>query len=127
MITIDNTNFEVGIVKITRKPSISADSLGTTMDGRKHYNINGTYIDYDVQFNTRALNVAQYDELYEKITEPVEYHTVTLPYGQDTITFIAKLKAGNDSLVHNFTNLKKWGGLTVTFEALEPQKEATYD
>lgn len=127
MITIDNVNYDVGIVKITRKVSTDADSLGITLDGRKHYNVKGTYFDYDVQFNTKAMNVAQYDALYEKLVEPVEYHTVTLPYGQSTITFIAKTKVGNDSLIHNFTSLKKWGGFTVTFEALEPQMEAEYD
>ena len=127
MIIIDNETYDVGIVKITRKVSMDADSIGTTLDGRKHYNVNGTYFDYDVQFNTKAMNVAQYDALYEKLVEPVEYHEVTLPYGQSMITFIAKTKVGNDSLIHNFASLKKWGGFTVTFEALEPQREAVYD
>lgn len=127
MITIDGETYNVGIVKVTRKVSMDADYNGITLDGRKHYNVKGTYFDYDVQFNTRAMNVAQYDALWSKLVEPVEYHTVTLPYAQSTITFIAKLKVGNDSLVHKFSQLKKWGGFTATFEALEPQMEAEYD
>ena len=123
MIKIDNETFDVGLVKITRKSSISKESLGTTLDGRKHYNINGTYYDYDVTFNTRAMNVVDYDRLYELITEPVEYHTVILPYGQSTITFIAHTKASTDSIIFNYTGKRKWGGFTVTFESLEPQRE----
>lgn len=124
LITIDSNTFDVGIVKITRKASQSKESLGITLDGRKHYDVKGTYYDYDVQFNLRAMNVNDYDALYELLTEPVEYHTVTLPYGQSTITFIANTKVADDSLVRNFNKMKRWSGFKVTFEALEPQKEA---
>ncbi|MBQ8298667.1 MAG: hypothetical protein IJX99_02185 [Clostridia bacterium] len=123
MIIIDGQTFDVGITKITRKASQSAESLGTTLDGKKHYDVKGTYYDYDVTFNTRAMNVVAYDRLYELITEPVEHHTVTIPYGQSTITFLARTKVGNDTLKFNYTNAKKWGGFTVTFESLEPQRE----
>lgn len=124
MIIIDNETFDIGIVKITRKVSISKESLGTTLDGTKHYDVNGTYFDYDVTFNTRAMNVKDYDRLYDLITDPVESHIVTLPYAQSTITFPAHTKAGNDSMVFKYGNVRKWGGFTVTFESLIPQKEA---
>lgn len=123
MILIDNQKFDVGITKITRKVSQLAESLGTTMDGTKHYDVKGTYYDYDVVFNTRAMNVAEYDKLYDLVTAPVESHEVTLPFGQSTITFLARTKVGNDSIVFNYTNSRKWGGFTVTFESLIPQKE----
>ena len=51
MILIDNEKFDVGITKITSKASQLAESLGTTMDGTKHYDVKGTYYDYDVVFN----------------------------------------------------------------------------
>lgn len=124
MIRIDNETFDVGIIKITRKVSQLAESLGTTMDGTKHYDVKGTYYDYDVAFNTRAMNVAEYDKLYDLVTAPVESHEVTLPFGQSTITFLARTKVGNDSIIFNYTNSRKWGGFTVTFESLIPQKEA---
>lgn len=123
MITIDSNTFDVGIVKITRKSSQAKESLGTTLDLRKHYDVKGTYYDYDVEFNVRAMNVTDYDSLYELLTEPVEYHTVTLPYGQSTITFDANVKVSEDSLSRNYRQLKRWGGFKVTFEALEPQRE----
>lgn len=125
MIFIDNEKFDVGITKITRKASQQADSLGTTLDGRKHYDVKGVYYDYDVSFYTRAMKVDEYDRLYEIVTAPVESHEVVLPFGQSTITFLARTKVGNDSLAFNYSNCKKWGGFTVTFESLLPQKEAT--
>ena len=77
MITIDNNQYDVGIVKITRKASQKIESLGTTMDLHKHYDIQGTYYDYEVEIATRKLSITDYDNLYELLTTPVESHTVT--------------------------------------------------
>lgn len=124
MITIDGTNYDVGIVKITRKASQKLENLGTTMDLRKHYDVRGTYYDYEVEFATRQLNLTAYDNLYEVLTAPQESHEVTLPYGQTTLTFDARVSVASDTLVKSFTDFKKWGSIKVTFEALTPQKEA---
>lgn len=122
MITIDGQTFRIGIIKITRKASLNRESHGTTLDGRKHYDALGTYFDYDVMIDTKAINVKEYDRLYEVITQPVEYHIVTMPYGQDEISFKAMIKTSNDNVIANYTNFRRWNGLKITFEALEPQK-----
>lgn len=124
MITIDSTTFDVGIIRITRKASMKVDSIGTTMDLCKHYDVQGTYFDYEVEIATSHMNVSDYDSLYELLTEPVESHTVTLPYGQSTLTFEARTTLANDRLISKFGGIKKWGTLKITFEALTPQKEA---
>lgn len=124
MITIDNNSYDVGIIKITRKATQDIDKIGTTMDLRKHYDIKGTYYDYDVELATYKMQVAEYDSLYEILTAPQESHTVTLPYGQTTLTFEARVSVASDSLIRSFTAFKKWSSLKVTFEALTPQKEA---
>lgn len=124
MLTIDNSTYNVGIVKIERKATQSIENIGTTMDLRKHYDIKGTYYDYTVELGTQHMNVQDYDNLYEILTNPQESHTVTLPYGQSTLTFEARVSVASDVLVKNFTTFKKWGTIKVTFEALTPQKEA---
>lgn len=124
LVVIDGNEFEIGIIKITRRASFSQESLGVTMDLKKHYDVKGTYYDYDVEFFTKNMNVVDYDNLYELLTLPQESHTVTLPYGQSTITFEAKVTVAQDDLLFKYTPKTKWGGIKVTFEALEPQKEA---
>lgn len=124
MITIDNNNFDVGVIKITRKASQRIENLGTTMDLRKHYDIKGTYYDYEVEFGTRNMSLNDYDSLYEALTTPQESHIVTVPYGQSTLTFECRVSVASDTLIKSFSNFKKWGTLKVTFEALTPQKEA---
>lgn len=124
MIVIDGTSFDVGIVRITRKASQKLENLGTTMDLRKHYDVRGTYYDYEVEFATKQMNLSAYDNLYEALTTPQESHEVTLPYGQSTLTFNARVSVASDVLLKSFTDFKKWGSIKVTFEALTPQKEA---
>lgn len=124
MIIIDNTTYNVGVVKVTRKASMKQEFLGTTLDLKKHYDVEGTYYDYEVTFDATKLNVAEYDNLYETLTAPQESHLVTLPYGQTTITFYAKVSVASDSVINSFRNFRKWGSVKVTFEALDPQKEA---
>ena len=124
MITIDNNDYDVGVIKITRKASQRIENLGTTMDLRKHYDIKGTYYDYEVEFGTRNMSLNDYDNLYEALTTPQESHVVTVPYGQSTLTFECRVSVASDTLIKSFSNFKKWGTLKVTFEALTPQKEA---
>ena len=124
MITIDGTDYDVGVISVTRKVSQKVENLGTTMDLKKHYDVQGTYYDYEVEFYTRKMNVAQYDLLYDALTTPVESHVVTLPYAQTTITINARTSVANDKLLSYFSTKRKWGSLKVTFEALEPEKEA---
>lgn len=124
MITIDNNTYNVGIVKITRRATQRIDNLGVTMDLRKHYDIRGTYYDYEVELSPKLISASDYDNLYEALTTPQESHIVTLPYGQSTLTFEARVSVASDVLIQSFTSFKKWGSIKVTFEALTPQKEA---
>lgn len=124
---INDNTFDVGVVKITRKPKIDRTELGTTLDGVKHYKTNGTYYDYEITLNTRHMNVAEYDRLYEILTAPVDSYMVTVPYGQSEKSFKAIISAGNDNILQNFSTLRKWGSLKITIEALEPERVVADD
>lgn len=119
---INGTPYDVGVILVVRKASIDVDDLGVTMDGTKHYEAYGTYYDYEITINTRGMNVAEYDTLYEVLTAPVAYQSITVPYGQTDITFNARLKVANDSMVFNHTNKRKWSSLKITAEAISPQR-----
>lgn len=114
MITIDTNTYDVGVIKITRKASMKTEALGTTLDLVKHYDIKGTYYDYEVEMATSHMNVTDYDNLYEALTTPTT-HTVTLPYGQTTLTFEARVTVASDSLIKSFSALKKWRNVKDNF------------
>ena len=119
---INGRAYNVGAISVVRKPSSDRTDLGHTMDGRKHNYPNGTYFDYEISISSKGMDLAEYDALFEAITSPVEYQTVTMPYGQAEITFDAVIKSGNDKIVSNFKNYRKWGELKFTVEAVEPQR-----
>ena len=119
---IGDRSFNVGAISIIRKPSIERINLGKTMDGKKHNYPSGTYFDYEISINTRGMDLAEYDALFEIITAPVEYQSVTMPYGQGEITFDAIIKSGSDKLLASSNRYKKWGDLRISFEAIEPQR-----
>lgn len=101
---------------------LDGDNVGRTKSGRIIRDIIGTYYNYTLQIDTRGLDVEQYDALYGVLTAPEEYHTIVMPYGQATLTFQAYVSNVDDSLVTMEGNRNRWGGLSVTFIAMGPER-----
>lgn len=123
-IIIDGETFDVGVIKVTRKPRKEILTLGTTIDGTMHKTALGTYYDYEVEFAAKKMNVTEYDRLYEVVTAPIAEHEVTLPYGQSTITFKADIDVGNDSIISDYNNFRRWNSMKISFNSLEMQRVA---
>lgn len=122
LLVIDGVSYDVGIIKVTRTPNIEKNYLGATLDGTYHNEPVGTYFDYNFIINAKSLSISEYDALYQVLTAPVEYHTVTVPYGQNAITFDADISIGSDEILANYSNFRKWGELKITCKAIKPQR-----
>ncbi|MBQ0165342.1 MAG: hypothetical protein KBS75_09140 [Bacteroidales bacterium] len=124
--SIDGTFFNVRIPEKGIKRSfaiLDGENAGRVKSGRMDRDIIGTYYNYTVQIDTSALDRAEYDNLYEIVSMPVDYHIIRVPYGQTTLEFEAYVTAGEDvlNLVSNGSN--EWGGLSLQFIAMEPYRE----
>lgn len=84
MITIDSTTYDVNIKLISRKPDALYKYAERTQDGVLQKEIIGQYFNYDVQCGMSVNNVTDYAALFLKITEPVEFHTITNMPGAPT-------------------------------------------
>ena len=123
--TIDGKGFNVLIPEggITRSFEIvDSENAGRLRSGAMLRDIIGTYYNYSITIETNKLSASDYDELYEIITEPVDSHTLTVPYGQHTLTFEAYITNGQDVL-KKIDSSNKWTGLTINFIAMKPQKK----
>lgn len=120
---IDGEIFDVGISKLDRKTRIEKEKIGTTLDGKEHYEIIGTYIDYILTFVCRGNNIKDYDRLYELVSEPTESHTVELPYNQETLTINATISISNTQVQYDFNRFRKWSEMKITFSSIEPRAE----
>ena len=85
----------------------------------------GTYYDYAMEVEPDPQYPGDYDSFFEAITAPVDSHSLTLPYGQSTITFDAMVTSGSDLYRGQVAGFNRWGGLQVQFTAQKPQREPT--
>lgn len=116
-----NVTVPAGGIKRSGKV-MDGDKAGRLQTGRMERDIIGTYYNYSLQIDTKNLDVTEYDELFQTLSAPVDYHTVTLPYGQSTLTFEAYVANVDDVLKFMQGDRNIWGGLSFNFVAMEPQR-----
>lgn len=122
-ITIDGKVYNVSVLSLKRKGAVlDGKNVGRVLSGRMERDIIGTYYNYDLSFGTSLLSPADYDAMYEVLTAPVNYHTITVPYGQAMKTFEAYVANASDTLRRMKDGYNHWGDLTITFTAMEPAR-----
>ena len=121
MITIDGEVFNVPIVSIKRKYDFLDKYAERTEDGKLHREIIGGYQNYSIQFGTGA-DVAAYAALWLKLTEPVEFHTITIPDGDGVHTFEGYFSGINDEMVRYREPQAFYKNLTVNIVSREPTR-----
>ena len=102
-----------------------SERSGMVKSGEEFRDIIGTYYDYAMDVEPDPAAPEDYDAFFEAISAPVEAHTITLPYGQETITYQAMVSAGEDKQRDKVAGVTRWTGLTVTFKAKKPQRRPT--
>lgn len=123
-ITVDSVTYNVKVVyeSISRAfELVEGANTGTAINGRTIRDILGTKYSYSLSVEPDPAHPTDYDAFYQKITEPVDSHTVTMPYGQTTITFSAMVESGTDTY-RGIIGAKRWSGLSVRFTAITPQR-----
>lgn len=98
------------------------ENVGRTISGLMIRDIIGTYYNYSISVDTRQTSLADYDELYETITAPVDSHVLKVPYGQGYMEFEAYITSADDTLEIMSEDGNRWKGLTISFIAMEPQR-----
>lgn len=124
VVKIDGRAYNVSVAApIKRSASVlDGENAGRVMTGRMARDIIGTYYNYEITFGTSLLSPDDYDSLYETLTEPIESHMITVPYGQGTKTFEAYVSNATDVLKRMNSKEKLWGDLSVKFTAMEPAR-----
>lgn len=101
---------------------LDGPNAGRMLGGRMTRDVVGTFYNYQLEISRDGASLEEYDRLFEVLSAPVDSHTVTFPYGQDTLTFEAYVTKGNDSLLRKNKGKSYWGGLSVQFVAMAPQR-----
>ena len=120
LLSVDGKYYNLRITEISRDGNIlDGENAGRTLSGLMDRDIIGTYYNYTITIDSSNCDRAEYDEFYEKITAPVEYHNIIAPYGQRTISFKAYISNVSDKLTYSAEGFKRWKELSFKCVALD--------
>lgn len=101
---------------------LDGDNAGRVMTGDMVRDIIGTYYNYSMEIEPDGSALAEYDSFYEKISAPVDYHILEVPYAQGVMEFKAYVSNGDDNLYSLYNTGNAWKGLSINFVAMSPQR-----
>lgn len=120
-IRIDDTYYGVPLVSIKRMADFLDKYAERTEDGDLKRELIGTYINYQMSFGTID-DDALYEALYNKLTEPVEFHDFEVPTTSGSYNFRGYISGVSDEIEKIFSDTAKFKGLQCKFTAKGPAK-----
>lgn len=124
-ITIDGIIYHVPLVGLDESADFLDKYAERTVDGALHRELIGVYFNQQLKFGapTNAIQKAAMTALWGKLTEPLEFHTVTVPNldGVD-YTFTAYFSNVRRSLLKYQATKTFWKNFTVNFIAQVPAR-----
>jgi len=119
-ITIDGTYFDVPFVSIKRTGDFYDKYANRTEDGILHRELIGVYFNYTANFGT--MDVQTHKNLWDKLSEPEEFHTVEIPDSFGTYSFVAYVSALSDEFRRIEEDTATFQNLTCKFIAQAPAR-----
>lgn len=102
---------------------VDTNEAGRVLTGSMERDIVGTFYNYTIKLDTSFLSFSEYDELYEILSAPDEYHTIKVPYAQSTLEFHAYVTQGKDVINRiDKDGTIHWKQLSVNFIAMDPER-----
>lgn len=121
MLTIDGQNYKIDVLSCKRTFDFLDKHAKRTENGDLKRELIGVYINYKLELGV-GTDRAEYERLIDKLSEPVEFHTVTVPGTDGDYSFTAYFSNVADSLLLSHNKANYWKGLTVNFIAKKPAR-----
>ena len=120
-IKIDNIYFDIPMVSLKRNADVLDKYANRTEDGDLKREIIGVYYNFTLTVGV-VENPAVYQSLWDKLTEPTEFHTVELPDINGVYRFTAYISSVSDEYMKIKNNSASFQGLTAKFTAKSPAR-----
>lgn len=127
LLSIDGHHYEVRMIKLSRSASILDKYANRTLDGVAHREIIGVFVNYSLTF---AYHDApeRYDEFWQKLIEPVEWHDIILPrnigYTSPFQAYISNVKDNIEYANPNNNYERRFNGLSCDITSRAPNLTA---
>ena len=122
LFSIDGEEFNIPLVKVKRESSVLDKYATRTEGGDLQREIIGVYYNYTLTFPELNLDTEEYARLWDKITEPVEFHDFVVPSSDGTFSFTGYITTTGDELKRSRDGKNYWGGLSIKFIAKAPAR-----
>lgn len=119
-IYIDGMYFDVPLVSVKREAKV-LDKFAEREEesGDMLRELLGVYLNYTMNFGTID-DDDLYESLFDKLTEPVAFHDVTLPSTKKSYTFKCYVSSVSDEMEKIMDDTVKFKGLTCKYIAKAP-------
>ena len=121
MIVIDGSVYNIGVRSLKRTADFLDKYAERLENGDLERELIGVYFNYKLELEP-GFDRAEYSRLWKKLTEPVEFHTVTVPDEDGDFTFTAYFSNVADELLLKRAERNYWKNLTVNFIAKSPAR-----
>ena len=119
-IYIDGMYFDVPLVSVKREAKVLDKYAEREEDtGDLLRELIGVYLNYTMNFGTID-DDDLYERLFDKLTEPVAFHDVTLPSTKKSYTFKCYVSSVSDEMEKILDDTVKFKGLTCKYIAKAP-------
>lgn len=121
MLYIDGIGYKIDVLSVKRTADFLDKYAERTENGDLERELIGVYFNYKLQLG-HGVDRAEYARLWDKLTEPVEFHEVTVPDEDGDYTFTAYFSNVADELLRKVAEKNYWKNLTVNFIAKKPAR-----
>ena len=121
MLYIDGIGYKIDVMSVKRTADFLDKYAERTENGDLERELIGVYFNYKLQLGP-GVDRAEYARLWGKLTEPVEFHEVTVPDEDGDYTFTAYFSNVADELLRKVAEKNYWKNLTVNFIAKKPAR-----
>lgn len=121
MIVIDGSVYNIGVRSLKRTADFLDKYAERLENGDLERELIGVYFNYKLELEP-GFDRAEYSRFWKKLTEPVEFHTVTVPDEDGDFTFTAYFSNVADELLLKRAERNYWKNLTVNFIAKSPAR-----
>lgn len=122
-IHMDGVDYRVGIVYGSMEEAaelVDGPNAGVMLSGFEDRDLTGTYYGHSMSVEPDPRYPQDYDALYDALAAPVNSHSVTMPHGQSTVTYDAKVSSVRRRSGSVMGGVRRWHGIEVSFRSIRP-------
>lgn len=122
-IKVDGVHFDIPMVSLKRNADFLDKYAERTEDGELHRELIGVYYNYILTVGTSTdFGDTDYDAFWDKMTEPVEFHDISIPTQAGYYTFRGYISSVSDEYKKILDNEAEFTGFTCRFTAKSPAR-----